>query len=140
VTDQTKANLMTDQPKLDKVTQTYVKIRDARTALRKEYEARNLELKNQLETLDGFLLETLQNLGVDRVGTKYGTVFQSTEIKPSCQDWAAYYAWIAANEAFDGLERRVKKSFIADYMKDNAGELPPGITVLKEYTITVRRS
>jgi hypothetical protein len=136
VTEQSK----TDQPKLDKVTATYIKIRDRRAALRKEYEAQDLELKNQLETLDGFLLETLQNLGADRVGTKHGTVFQSTEIKPSCQDWAAYYTWIAANEAFDGLERRVKKSFIADYMKDNAGELPPGITVVKEYTITVRRS
>jgi HNH endonuclease len=133
-------DLMTNQPKLDKVTATYIKIRDRRTALKKQYEAEDLELKNQLEVLDGFLLETLQNLGVDRVGTKHGTVFQSTEIKASCQDWAAYYAWIAENQAFDGLERRVKKSFIVDYMKDNADALPPGISVLKEYTITVRRS
>lgn len=127
-------------PKLDKVTETYVKIRDARSVLKKQYEAEDAVLKAQLETLDSFLLETLQNLGADRVGTKHGTVYRSTETKPSCQDWTAFYAWIAENEAFDALERRVKKSFIVTYMEDNKDELPPGITVLKEYTVTIRRS
>jgi hypothetical protein len=130
----------TDQVKLDKVTAIYVKIRDERSALKKAYEAEDLALKVQLETLDGFLLETLQTLGVESVRTKHGTVYQSVAVKPACGDWAAFYAWIAENDAFDALERRVKKSFMVDYMKDNKDELPPGITVLKEYTVTIRRS
>lgn len=130
---------MTD-PKLDKVAETYVKIRDARAEKKRAWEAEDLELKAQLETLDAFLLEKLQSLGVESVRTKHGTVYQSVSIKPSCQDWNGFYAWIAQYEAFDALERRVKKSFIVDYMKDNNDELPPGITVLKEYTVTIRRS
>jgi hypothetical protein len=129
-----------EQVKIDKVTETYVKIRDARSVLKKEYEAKDLELKAQLETLDAFFLETLQTLGVESVRTKHGTVYQSTSIKPSCMDWNAFYTWIAENEAFDALEKRVKKSFIVDYMNDNKDELPPGISVLKEYTVTIRRS
>jgi hypothetical protein len=129
-----------EQVKIDKVTETYVKIRDTRSALKKEYEAKDLELKAQLETLDGFLLSTLQTLGVESVRTKHGTVYQSVVIKPSCGDWNAFYTWIAANEAFDALEKRVKKSFIVEYMTDNSDELPPGISVLKEYEVTVRRS
>jgi hypothetical protein len=130
---------MTD-PKLDKITETYVKIRDARSTLKKQYEADDLKLKDQLETLDSFLLGKLQELGVESVRTAHGTVYQSLAVKPSCEDWTAFYAWIAENEAFDALERRVKKSFIVDYMKDNADELPPGVIVLKEYTVTIRRS
>ena len=61
-------------------------------------------------------------------------------IKPSCEDWNGFYTWIAENEAFDALERRVKKSFITTYMEDNKGELPPGINVTQEYTVTIRRS
>lgn len=129
-----------DQVKLDKITETYVKIRDARSDLKKKYEAEDLALKVQLETLDSFLLGKLQELGVESVRTKHGTVYQSTSIKPSCEDWNSFYTWIAENEAFDALERRVKKSFITTYMEDNKGELPPGINVLQEYTVTIRRS
>ena len=129
-----------DQVKLDKITETYVKIRDARSDLKKKYEAEDLALKVQLETLDSFLLGKLQDLGVESVRTKHGTVYQSTSIKPSCEDWNAFYAWIAKHEAFDALERRVKKSFITTYMEDNKGKLPPGINVMQEYTVTIRRS
>lgn len=129
-----------DQVKLDKITETYVKIRDARSDLKKKYEAEDLALKVQLETLDSFLLGRLQELGVESVRTKHGTVYQSTSVKPSCEDWNSFYAWIAENEAFDALERRVKKSFITTYMEDNKGELPPGINVTQEYTVTIRRS
>ncbi len=134
-----KAESATDQ-KLDKVAQTYVKIRDARSALKKQYEVEDLKLKSQLEILDGFLLGALQNLGAESVRTKYGTVFRSIDTKASCQDWNAFYAWIAENKAFDALERRVKQSFIATYMEGNKGGLPPGVSVLKEYAVTVRRS
>ena len=130
---------MTD-PKLDKVTETYVKIRDRRTELKRAYEIEDLKLKDQLEVLEGHLLQTLQDLGAESVRTAHGTVYQSVSVKPSCQDWTALYAWIAENDAFDALERRVKKSFITEYMTDNNDELPPGITVMKEYTVTIRRS
>jgi hypothetical protein len=129
-----------EQVKLDKVTETYVKIRDARSVLKKEYEAKDGELKAQLETLDGFLLGRLQDLGVESVRTKHGTVYQSVTIKPSCGDWGAFGDWIIENNVIDALERRVKKSFIADYMADNKGSLPPGISVQQEYTVTIRRS
>ena len=129
-----------DQVKLDKITETYVKIRDARSDLKKKYEAEDLALKVQLETLDSFLLGRLQELGVESVRTKHGTVYQSVTVKPSCEDWNGFYAWIAEHEAFDALERRVKKSFITTYMEDNKGELPPGINVTQEYTVTIRRS
>jgi hypothetical protein len=129
-----------EQVKIDKVTETYIKIRDARSTLRKTYEAEDLKLKDQLDVLEGYLLQTLQDLGVECARTAHGTVYQSTSIKPSCMDWNAFYTWIAENEAFDALEKRVKKTFIVDYMKDNKDELPPGISVLKEYTVTIRRS
>ena len=129
-----------DQVKLDKVTETYVKIRDKRSELKKQYEAEDLALKVQLETLDSFFLGKLDELGVESVRTKHGTVYKTTSIKPSCEDWNSFYTWIAENEAFDALERRVKKSFITTYMEDNKGELPPGINVHQEYTVTIRRS
>ena len=145
MTDLLKLNLkgkpMTEQEvKLDKVAQTYVKIRDKRSELKKEYEDADLKLKVQLETLEGFLLETLTALGVESARTKYGTAYKSLAVKPSCEDWNAFYEFIKENDAFYALEKRVKKSFITAYMEDNKDELPPGITVQREWTVTIRRS
>ena len=144
MTDQVKILLkgkpMTEQEvKLDKVAATYVKIRDKRGELKKQYEAEDLKLKDQIETLESFFLQTLQDLGVESARTKHGTIYRSLDVKPSCEDWNAFYAWIAENDAFDALERRVKKSFITSFMEDNKDELPPGITVVKEYIAKVLR-
>jgi len=144
MTDQVKLLLkgkpMTEQEvKLDKVAATYVKIRDKRSELKKVWEAEDLKLKDQLETIESFFLQTLQDLGVESARTKHGTIYRSLDVKPSCEDWNAFYAWIAENEAFDALERRVKKSFITQFMEDNKDELPPGITVVKEYIAKVLR-
>lgn len=131
---------MTDQDKkLDKVAATYVKIRDARAALKKTYEDEDAKLKDQLETINGFLLATLQELGVESARTAHGTIYRSLETKPSCGDWDAFGTWIIENEAVDALERRVKKSFITEYMETHGDELPPGISVTREFTVTVRR-
>lgn len=144
MTDQVKILLkgkpMTEQEvKLDKVAATYVKIRDKRGELKKQYEAEDLKLKDQLDTLESFFLGTLKDMGAESVRTKHGTIYRSLDVKPSCEDWNAFYAWIAENDAFDALERRVKKSFITSFMEDNKDELPPGITVVKEYIAKVLR-
>jgi hypothetical protein len=130
----------TTDPKLDKVAATYIKIRDKRSELKKQYETEDQALKAQLETLESFFFEKLKSLGAESIRTKHGTVYQSLAIKPSCEDWTSFYTWITENEAFDALEKRVKRSFVVDYMNNNSGGLPPGITVLKEYTVTIRRS
>ena len=144
MTDQVKILLkgkpMTEQEvKLDKVAATYVKIRDKRSEIKKAYEAEDLKLKEQLDTIESFFLNTLQELGVESARTKHGTIYRSLDIKPSCEDWNVFYAWIAEHDAFDALERRVKKSFITAFMEDNKDELPPGITVVKEYIAKVLR-
>lgn len=132
---------MTDeQVQLDKVAKVYVKIRDKRSELKKAYEAEDLKLKEQLEVIDSFLLNTLMDLGVESARTKYGTIYKSIAVKPNCEDWTSFYEFIKENDAFDALERRVKKSFIVTYMTDNKDELPPGITVQKEWTVTIRRN
>ena len=142
VTDklQLKAIPMADeQVKLDKVAATFVKIRDKRTELKKAYEVEDQKLKDQIAAINGFFLATLTELGVESARTKYGTVYKSIDVKPSCGDWNAFGDWIIENNAIEALERRVKKSFITDYMAENKDELPPGISVVREFVIKVLR-
>jgi hypothetical protein len=51
-----------------------------------------------------------------------------------------FYGWIKDNDAFDALERRVKKTFVTEFMETHEGGLPPpGITVSREYVVRVRK-
>lgn len=128
-----------DHLDLAQVTKAYVNIRNARGDLRRDYEAHDNELKAAQGKLEALMLKHLSEHSMESVRTEYGTFYRQEEIIPTCADWNAFYDWIAQNNAFDALERRVKKTFIKDFMEDQNG-LPPGISVLREYQVRVRKA
>lgn len=130
-----------EAPELDlgKVTKAYINIRDARNALRKDYEASDEKLKEAQAKLEGAMLDHLNQHGMDAVRTEAGTFYRQEEITPSASDWNALYGWIKDNDAWDALERRIKKTFVKEYQEAHSGGLPPGISVFREYVVRVRR-
>lgn len=122
------------------LTKAYVKIRDARGVLKKQYEEEDIKLKAKLERLEAEMLRFLQENNTDSVKTVHGTFYRQEEITPTGADWDALYRWIADNDAFDALERRIKKGFIKEYMETHEGGVPPGVSVYREYVVRVRRS
>ena len=122
------------------LTKAYVKIRDARGALKKQYEEEDIKLKAKLERLEAEMLRFLQENNTDSVKTVHGTFYRQEEITPTGADWDALYKWIAQNDAFDALERRIKKGFVKEYMETHEGGVPPGVSVYREYVVRVRRS
>jgi len=122
------------------LSKAYVKIRDARGALKKQYEEEDIKLKAKLERLEAEMLRFLQENNTDSVKTVHGTFYRQEEITPTGADWDALYKWIAQNDAFDALERRIKKGFVKEYMETHEGGVPPGVSVYREYVVRVRRS
>ena len=133
---------MTTTPELDlsKVTRAYLKIRDARSTLKREYEDADAKLKGNLELIEGAMLNHLNTHGVASVKTDDATFYSQEEMKPSCQDWGAFYNWIKEHDAFDALERRVKSTFVKEFAETHDGNLPPGVSVAREKVIRVRRN
>jgi hypothetical protein len=124
---------------LNKVVSTYLKIREKRSEIKKAYDAEDAELKSKLKTLEGFMLGKLNETNADSVKTEAGTFYRQEDVTPTGSDWQALYRWIAENDAFDALERRIKKGFITEYMETHEGGLPPGVSVFREYVVRVRR-
>lgn len=120
--------------------QKYISLRDKRTALKKLYEEQDDILKDQMKSIESVFLQYLSDQGMDSAKTPAGTVYRQVEMTPSAEDWDAVYEYIRENDAFDMLERRIKKTFVADYLEENEGQLPPGVKVYKEYVARVRRS
>ncbi len=127
---------MTDIQRMVKV---YVKMRDTRTANKRAFEEADEILKAKMEKIEGQLHKFLLDNQIDSVNTPAGTVYRQEEITPTGSDWAAFYDWVKENDAFDALERRIKKTFVKEYMEQHDGGIPPGVSVYREYVVRIRR-
>lgn len=116
------------------------KIKARRDKLRMEYEVQDTALEAEQLKLDNFLLAALNTMNTDSMATPHGTFYREQSIKPSCQDWDAFYSWVAANDAFDFLEKRLSRGAIKEYMEKHEGELPPGTACFREYVVRVRKA
>jgi len=125
---------------MDRLVKAHLKIRDARRDLKKKFDEQDRDLKGKQERLEAEMLRFLNENKIDNSKTAAGTFYRQVDTIPTGSDWEAFYDWVKENDAFDALERRIKKGFINEYMEEHDGETPPGVSVHKQYVIRVRRS
>ena len=124
----------------DQLARVYIKIRDAKMAATAAHEKADAEFKRKLKLIENVLLGFLNDGGMESVKTESGTFYKQEDILPRGEDWGAFYEWVKENDAFEFLERRIKKTEVKTYMESHDGELPPGVAVLREYVVRVRRN
>ena len=124
----------------EKLVTAYRNIRDKKQELNRAHDEVIKDLDEKLERLKGVMLSELNSNNGEGIRTAAGTFFRKLEVIPTGQDWEAFYDWIKENDAFDALERRIKRTFISKYMDDNDGAIPPGVNVFRRYTVEVRKN
>lgn len=124
----------------DKLVRAYIKMRDARSALKAKYEEEEGQIKEQMDMVESQLLEMCKTTGADSLRTKYGTVSRSVQTRYWTGDWEAMYKFIKEHDAPDLLERRISQTQMREFLKENPDEMPTGLNVDNRYTVTVRRS
>lgn len=124
----------------DQLARVYIKIRDAKMAATATYEKADAAFKAKLKMIENVLLGYLNDGKMESVKTESGTFYKQEDVLPRGEDWGAFYEWVKENDAFDFLERRIKKTEVKTYMEAHDGELPPGVAVMREYVVRVRRN
>jgi len=125
---------------MERLVKAHINIRDARSALKKKFDEEDRGLKKKQERIEAAMLKFLSDNKIDNSKTSAGTFYRQVNIVPMGSDWNAFYDWVKENDAFDALERRIKKGFVNEYMEEHDGETPPGVSVHREYVVRVRRS
>jgi len=129
---------MTD---VNELVEIYVRIRNARDALLKDYEAKDKELKTDLDQIGVTLLVACNEAGADSIKTESGTVIKRLNERYYPVDWEVFKGFVKENDALDLFEKRIHQGNIKELMSSRPDEgLPPGINVLREYAVTVRKS
>jgi len=124
----------------DKLTAIYIKIRDRRAAILKEYEAADSVLKEQLEIVQRELLEICKTSGAESIRTKAGTVTRSVKTRYWTNDWSEMYDFIMEHNMPQLLEQRVHQTNIRKFLEENPDVCPKGLNIDSRYAVTVRRA
>jgi hypothetical protein len=124
---------------LEKMAKTYLKMRAKCHAITKAADDEVAAIKAKMAVIENAAAQHLHQIKANSVATPAGTFYRQEDIKPSVGDWDALYTWIAEHNEFEMLERRVKKTAVAEYMERTKGHLPPGVAVHREYVVRVRQ-
>lgn len=124
---------------VDKLTKVYIKIRDAKSELKAEFDKQEKELQAQMDEIERQLLEVCRRMGVDSLRTEFGTVMRGVSTRYWTQDWASLHQFIKDNDALYLLEKRISQKAMQEFLDENPDKHPPGMSSNSEYKITVRR-
>ena len=129
-----------DVGKTEKLVRIYIKMRDARSVLAAEFEAKDKEIKSQMEVIESHLLEVCKSAGASSINTGAGTIIRSVKTRYWTSDWESMHEFIRENNALELLERRVAQNAMAEFIEQNPDKVPKGMNVDSKYTVVVRRS
>lgn len=133
-------NTEAPQVPTEKLVKAYIKMRDARTLLSAEYEAKDKEIKDQMDLIEHTLLDVCKRAGADSIKTGAGTIIRGVRTSYWTSDWESMHNFIKENQALDLLERRVAQKAMGEFLKANPDKMPKGMNVETKYTVTVRRA
>lgn len=133
-------NEVAERPDLDRLTSIYLKIRDKRSELKREFENQDKDLEEQQKMLAEQMLDSCKELGADSIKTPHGTIIRSVKSKYWTGDWDSMYTFIKEHDAFGLLEKRLHQTNMKDFLNEHPDTMPMGLNVENEYTIVVRRA
>lgn len=129
-----------EDTKLDELVKVYLTIRSAREKMRAEWEVEDRALEDEMKVLEQNFMVTCNESNAKSIRTNNGTVIRKLNERFTVADGESFRKFVLENEAVDLLEARIHQGNFKEFIKDRAADgLPPGVNVMREFTITVRK-
>ena len=126
---------------VNELVEIYLEIRTKRDEIKRQYEAHDLELKSDLAELETAMMGVCNEMNVNSINTNHGTIIRKLNERYVCSDWDNFRQFVLENEAVDLFEKRIHQGNFRQFMEDHKDDgLPPGINVMREFDISVRKA
>lgn len=120
--------------KLNELIDQWVELKSERVALARK----DKELSQQIAQLQSQIMDIMNEVGTTQARSAGGLVSMKQTNQPTVVDWSAFYAYVAENDAFDLLQRRLSPpAFRARWDSD---EEVPGTTAIPIWSLTLSTS
>lgn len=125
---------------LDELVKIYLTIRKEREMLSQQFELKDAELKAEMGAIEQVMLAQCNSINAESIKTGNGTIIKSLKENYVCGDWENFKKFVLENQAVELLQQRIHQTNFKEFLSQHEGDgLPPGINVLREFTITVRK-
>ena len=131
---------MTETISVDRLVAAYIKMRDKRAELLREYEEADGEVKAQMEAVESKLLDLCKEIGADTLGSKHGKVMRTVKTRYWTSDWESMHKFILEHKMPELLERRISQTTMKQLLEENPDLMPPGLNTDSRYAVTIRRA
>lgn len=126
---------------MEELVGAFLAIRKERERLVAEFEAADNALKRDMKELEVFMLLFCNEMNANSINTAYGTVIRKLDERYFCSDWGNFYNFIRDTNAPELLEKRIHQKNFKTFLEDHKDDgLPPGVNLMREYGVTVRKS
>jgi hypothetical protein len=122
----------------DKLISTFIKLRDAKSALKAEYDEKLNEIQEKMDLIEQEVLELVNSTGVESLKTKSGTAYRSVKTRYWIPDWSAFRDFLEEYGDVDLLEHRIHQTNFKSFLEENP-DLKPPVNVDSRYSIVIRR-
>jgi hypothetical protein len=124
----------------DQLVEAFITLRNERDRMRNEWEAKDSEIKEEMTTLEQALLAICNDANATSIKTDKGTVIRKLNERFFCSDWDNFRDYVLEHQALELLERRIHQGNFKEFIAERQDEgLPPGVNVMREYGVTVRK-
>jgi hypothetical protein len=124
----------------DQLVETFITLRNERDRIRNEWEERDAVIKEEMTTLEQALLSICNEANATSIKTDKGTVIRKLNERFFCSDWDNFRDYVLEHQALELLERRIHQGNFKEFIAEREAEgLPPGVNVMREYGVTVRK-
>jgi|TARA_R110000796_G_scaffold133139_1_gene248670 hypothetical protein len=130
---------MSDVVNAEKLTETYLKIRDKRSKMSAEFKEKDKALTAQMDKVKRALLDYCAEHGLDSVKTPAGLFYRSVKTRYWTSDWESMYKFVLENEIPEFFDKRLNQASVKQYLEENPDLVPKGLNVDSEYAIAVRK-
>jgi hypothetical protein len=124
---------------INKIIETYVKIRDKKEEIYRNYKDSTAELEEQMKLLKHKLLELSKETGATTFSTPDYTAYRTVKNRYWTNDWESFYDFMHENGAMGLLEKRIHQTNMKEFIDENPNLHPPGLNVDSEYEFTIKR-
>ena len=121
----------------DKLVAVYIKIRDARDEVRREAEAKEADLNEQLELISQQILEVCKQTGADSIKTSHGTAMRGVKSRYWTSDWESFTNFIKEHNAFALLQQRINNTNMVQFLEENPDLHPPGLNAEQTQSVVI---
>lgn len=125
---------------VNELTRDYMKLRQERERLSADFKSKDDVLKEAQEAVSAKILEICNDQNVNSIRTEHGTIIRSIKSQVHVLDWESFYEYILEHKALQLLHQRVHTTNFNQFISERLDEgLPPGVNVVREYDVSVRK-